>query len=496
MKIIKSFFVLICIVIGLIRILAIASVTDNHDKKTPSIISTKLTTLEKRVNQLYAELRYTENQQQPVDVVYNEKTLTKPSYMFGPNLGAYVVIGPSINDPAAYGFGSELIVSYSVINADTQLLLRRYAERKALQQQGMPMPVQPRLILSGEWLAQAQYLHPYVGASNTDIGVTYAELDTFFEITSLVNGFIAFFYEDVMLNGTRLVETSVYSAFITMGDFAKSPFYLSGGQMYLPFGRYESYMITDPLSDIYPYTATIGKNNTLGIVLGYESHGHIIDPYVRVFIAENDTKYGNGNIAKQHGLDTGFKYKSNNWNMNLGASYIANLADADSMVDVAGSSEFSGFHQSRLQHNVEGLSVYGDVGIAKFDVLFEYITALRKFAPNDLSFNDKGAKPSAFNTEVAYEFNLFKRQALVAVGYTQTYESLALNIPKDRYAITSAISITKNLIIYLEYAYETNYGVGDTATGIGSDGTPVQAYNPALLGKHNNSVTAQIGVYF
>lgn len=508
MKIIKSFLLTACAV-GCVGALAIGA--DNHhgrkkaSSKAPAKTveqtseETRLKMLEKRVSRLTAELSRVKYEQK---IVQHEQKISKAPAKYPHILGTYVVTSSYVDKPSYYD-GAELVINTPSINTDARLLERRANEREILKKEGYPMPQQPRLVLSGKLEAQGAYTHPFGGHSTTDIDLTSAELDVFAEVTPLANGYITFKFDNTIgdndffrpIDNSRII---VDRAFITLGDFSRSPFYGTIGQLYAPFGSYASYMISGP------FTSNIGKTKIRGLVVGYEEHKRVINPYARVFFYKGDTNYGNSNLAKDYGADLGFFYKgTTGWDGNLGASYTSNIANATGMVDTGMPvGYFRGFTrfenpQPSLQHNVEGATVYGNIGVAKFNVLAEYTTALRKFSPLDLSFNGEGARPSALNAEAAYAFNVFKRPSSIAVGYSRTYQALALNLPKDRYAVTGAMTILDNLIFKLEYSYQTNYPVGDTAYGQGqTPGTTVIAYVPEQLGKHNNSVIAQIGLYF
>ena len=69
------------------------------------------------------------------------------------------------------------------------------------------------------------------------------------------------------------------------------------------------------------------------------------------------------------------------------------------------------------------------------------------------------------HVEGGYALNVLNRPVSLSLGYGRSSESLALNIPKQRYATTLAVTILENTIASLEYRYDKNYGRHDTATG-------------------------------
>lgn len=419
---------------------------------------------------------------------------------FEKHLGDSVVIAPFVNKPTFYS-GGQLVVNAPSINEDMKLLLRRYLNEIALLKNGKDGNIpSPRLVLSGKLEAQAIGTSPYYNPYSTDIDLSGAELDTLAEVTPWVNAFLALAYDNNPTNYSRGLDnrrtsnSRIYldKGFITIGNFHQSSFYGSIGQMFVPFGRYESSMISSPL------TKFIGKTKARAISISYVSQpkDNHITPYARVFGFKGDTKTGNDNLAKQYGADAGLWYGNSTWNGDMGASYIANLADAEGMQDngVGTITSFRGYDRSDVQnlsHYVPGVSVHTNLAYTQYNLIAEYVTALTQFGQNNMTFNTHGAKPSALNVEGAYSFTLYRHPSTFGLGYGLSNQALALNIPQQRYSAVFATTFLTNTTFSLEYRYDKNYGKNDVATGGNLAG-----YDEKALGKHDNVITAEIGVYF
>ena len=58
-----------------------------------------------------------------------------------------------------------------------------------------------------------------------------------------------------------------------------------------------------------------------------------------------------------------------------------------------------------LAHPVPACDIHGEFSLGKFGLFAEYIWSTRAFDPYDLSFNCRGAQPSASNLELSYNLN-------------------------------------------------------------------------------------------
>ena len=195
-------------------------------------------------------------------------------------------------------------------------------------------------------------------------------------------------------------------------------------------------------------------------------------------------------------FDAGYQFKLKKTTGDFGMGYINNIADSSGLQDNGlGSAYLQGFNTSasteKLVHNVSGGDIHAVFDLGPFVFITEYVTALQRFSPADLTYNGHGAKPSALNAEATYTFNLFTKPSTFTVNYGFSRQALALNIPRSRYGAAFQMAIFTDTLVTLEYLHNINYGKSDTATG-----DLLTAYTAADLGKSSNTVTAQIGVYF
>ena len=97
---------------------------------------------------------------------------------------------------------------------------------------------------------ERQYFNNDKSLSTLDVPA--ARLDITSMISPWVNAFMALKWDTTKTN-----NLSVNRAFMTIGNLNKTPFYMTLGTMFTPFGRYSSAMVTDPFdknSGTYPHT--------------------------------------------------------------------------------------------------------------------------------------------------------------------------------------------------------------------------------------------------
>lgn len=420
------------------------------------------------------------------------------------DLGAYllhgtaVVTSPYLGERSAFD-GSNLIVLNGGINQDVGLLQQEKKLSDVYKKFGQPFPDNPVLELSGRVENQAVYLKNYSG-SQSDINLSNVELDLVPVVNAWTTGLVSYLFNDSMTAPVRERNSRIFlnNAFATVGNFNVSPFYLSAGQMYVPFaGQYSSFMLSSPLPQ------QLGQVRARSLLLGYQPlSGNGLYGAIFAFKGDSNTSdYTQSNINNM-GLNLGFKYKKCDWAADVGGSYIPNIGDALGLqLNTANNSAgFIGFGNTfaseRLEHRVPGIDGHVNWSLGNYRLFFEYVGATKAFSRNNLYFNDEGASPKSANIEGAYKFNICRFPSSFAIGYTRTWEAFALNLPEQRYNATFNLSFLKDTITSLEYRHDINYPNGTTGGGNGPDGTPV-AFTPGdVLGKTADQITLQFGIYW
>ncbi|CDZ76052.1 hypothetical protein BN59_00316 [Legionella massiliensis] len=406
--------------------------------------------------------------------------------------GTPIVSAPYLGDRPAFD-GSDYIVNISSINRDIRLMEQRRRLYRAYESIGYPKPNMPIIAISGKVEPVAMINQPYVGKYQSDVNLGSSELDVAAALNDKVEAFMSVAYDDTPPPVGPRVDNSVFSlnmGFVNVGNLDKTPFYFTAGQMYVPFGRYSTSMISSSLP------LRLARTKSRPFVVGYKSqadHG----PYAAVYGFKSDTDLGHSGIG---GVNLGYTVKSGELSGDLGVSYISSLTDSAGMQNTGSApfTTFGGFasatNGSELIHKVAGVDVHGNLSFDRYSLTAEWVGASRGFKTRDLSFMGRGAKPQAAQLEAGVTFMAFKKPASFAASYQWTKDTLALNLPKHRISGVFNISIWKDTVESLEYRHDVDYRTTQFANGISAPG-----FNnlPTFgTGRSADALIGQIGVYF
>lgn len=407
--------------------------------------------------------------------------------------GTPVVTSPYLGSRPAFD-GSDYIVNISSINRDIRLMEQRrhlYAEYKRI---GYPQPDVPIVTLSGKVEALGSINQPFVGPMVGSLNLGTSELDAAAALNDKVEGFIGFAYNESpqILGVPRVANSGVVlnMGFVNIGNLDKSPWYFTGGQLYVPYGRFSTSMVSSTLPML------LGRTKSRPFILGYKSQ-QSQGPFAAIYGFQGDTTLSGTGVG---GVNLGYVFEGAHGRGELGASYITSINNATAMQlnGSAPATTFGGFasitNGSEMVKKIPGLDVHGYANIDRFSITAEWVTSMGAFRPQDLSFNGQGAKPQAGQVEGGVTFNLFNRPSSAAVGYQWTKNALALNLPQRRVNGVFSISIWRDTVESLEYRHDMDYSTLSYANGAAPPG--VVNMNTIGSGSSSDSLLLQIGVYF
>jgi hypothetical protein len=405
---------------------------------------------------------------------------------------AFVSTGPYIGVPLQFS-GSNLIVTSPSVNNDVQLLNIRKSILKHLSESGnlVQEPTHSHLLLSGIVEGQASYVDMGGRPSKTDFDITNVSMEaTFLGPSDWTLGFIELTYDNnppISNNGQynsssnyRVTNSkiSVRQAFFTIGNFQKSPFYGTFGQLFVPFGTYSSVMVSDTLPKL------LARTKERALVIGYQDQGKNA-LYGSVYAFGGDSHAASTTRVNNGGVNVGYKFDCDAWvKGNLGAGLIGNIADSAGMQG----SVFSSAEQ--ISHRVPAYNLRGVLSLGEhIDLIGEYVSASKRFNLSNLSFNGHGAKPWALDLEASYSFMMLEnRPSSIGIGYAHSGQALAVGLPLNRTSVVFNTSVWRNTLQSLEFRRDREYAASNTAGGQGATFTQ--------SGKYDNAVTAQFDYYF
>ena len=416
---------------------------------------------------------------------------------------SFVSTGPYVGVPIQFS-GSNLLINSPSVNTDLTLLQIRRTIHKQLMAMGGLLDGESyhsHLLMSGLVEGQANYTNIGGSPSTSTIDVTNMSVDLFFlGPSNWLLGFVELTYNngnprsDVWeSNNSFTVANSrvfVNKAFVTIGDLEKSRIYGTFGQFYVPFGTYSSVMVSDTLPKLLARTkaraielafAPAKSNSFFGSAYIFRGDSH----------AASVSKINNG------GLNLGYVFESKHFNGRVGAGVIGNIADSGGMQQAGGFA-----YNEQIVHRVPAYNLRAVLDIGDhFDFIAEWVGTSTRFNPNDLSYNGRGAKPSAIDLEASYSFNILcDRPSSLGIGYAKSNQALGLGIPLTRTSMVFNTSLWRNTLQSLEFRHDRNYAASDTANGPITGLNPVPACTEgttcSATGKSDNAITAQFDYYF
>ncbi|WP_177420664.1 LbtU family siderophore porin [endosymbiont of Lamellibrachia barhami] len=295
--------------------------------------------------------------------------------------------------------------------------------------------------------------------SHSDISLATVELGIDAQVTPWANAHVLILYEEGGSNSPEIDE-----GIITLQNQDASPLSLAVGRMTLPFGNFESAMVSDPL------TLEIGEIRGTALQAGYHSGGF----YSSAFIFNGETKTDGSESIDQYGFNLGLAQDDEvaDFGYDIGLSWINNLADSNSLQEII-------TDPINLTSKISGYSVHALATTGPFTLIGEYLAASSTFDSADLAFNGAGAKPVALNIEANYILPLAGKGTIFAIAWQGTRETLALALPENRYLATLSVGIYENTVLSFEYAYDEDYAASEGGSGEATD-----------------SITAQLAVVF
>jgi hypothetical protein len=423
--------------------------------------------------------------------------------------GVTVTTSPILGLKSAWN-PSDLLYTIPSMNQDLMLLMDRQRFQKILEKMGSSLDTRPLLVFSGGLEGGVNYIKDFSNTSTTDVNLATAELDAWAIISSWASAWISIEYDDSPpQTGMRVTNSRLFlqRGFLTIGNLDKSPWYFTAGQMFLPFGRYPSAMITSAL------TKTIGRIEQRALLLGFYKRGFYAEGYG--FKGEEYT--ANNSAIFQGGVNSGYQnQKLSIGSLDIGAGWVSNMADSLGMqfnrLSPGGSpsSQFAGFSYTtignnptvsseHLKHSVPGGNLHLEYGRGIFAFMAEYVGGLQSFNAGDLMYQSKGANPKAIHLESDLNFQFGQKPLTIGAAYDESWQALPLNVPKQSYFAVISTSWWKDTQQSLEYRHDVNYArMPNNTVGGGGNGNinNILPVPDANVGGSQDMISFSFGVYF
>ncbi len=297
-----------------------------------------------------------------------------------------------------------------------------------------------QMSIHGAIEAEAGYSSDYDNNKESDIDLTSVELGIDVELNDWLSGFFLMKWEDdesrvfVDEGGIILGNVEIYGASLT------------AGKLYVPFGVYETNLISDPL------TLELGETREGAAVIDVAAGGFYGSLYTFNSAVNKINK--DDDMIDAFGATVGYAMETEAVAFDLSAGWISNLTS---------SGGFSGYLDDNgleVDDHTNGVAVSAVVAVADFSLIAEYVAALdSKYEKGN---NDK---PSAWGLELGYDFELLERDANVAVSYQGTDEAVFLGLPDNRISAGVSYALHENLALALEASRAKDYSVAKGGSG-------------------------------
>lgn len=296
--------------------------------------------------------------------------------------------------------------------------------------------------LFGSMEIEASYEKDFSGKNRNDISFSEMILGLDAKINEWASSHLALYYKE------HKVPLEVDVATITLSNPAKTPFYLTAGQMYLPFGNFTSAMVSDPL------TLDVAETREAAIQVGFKHAGF----YGSMFVFNGNTNNDGKDKTNRYGGNFGFSHDHEKSAYDLGFGYLSDIGDTWTIGDALK-------NKGENYDQVGGLRGHAIFRMDTLKFVGTYLGALESFSRDHFDFNGEGATPAAWHTEVSYTTAVMGKETTFAVGYQGTHECLMLELPTTRYLATTSVNIFENTYLSLEYAADDDYSQEEGGTG-------------------------------
>ncbi len=295
-----------------------------------------------------------------------------------------------------------------------------------------------KITFYGALEAELSYNSPENRPDESDITLATAMFGFQADVNDHVHGHLTFLYEE---DETPLgVDEGFVS--VDLKDMGPGHAKLVAGQFYLPFGGFDSEMLTDPV------TLDLGETDRSALMGQYELGP--VEASLAVFNGDSDPDGKNNVIDGVAASLTVNPVKP----LELGVSYISDLAETD--IELIKGTTYA--------RSVDGISAFATLDLGPVTLSGEYLTALKTFTAGEVaaaagaSGELSGEKPQAFFLEARGELT-------ENLSYAVRYEN-SDDFEDDlrRYGATCSWSFAKNTALSLEYLFSDAGDNPDTNT--------------------------------
>ncbi|MFP4476532.1 MAG: LbtU family siderophore porin [Desulfatibacillaceae bacterium] len=326
------------------------------------------------------------------------------------------------------------------------------------------------LEISGALEVEVGFADDFAGEDASDGTLSTVEFGVDVTACDWATGSVVFLWEE---DDTEQVELDEGS--ITLGNLERFPLYLQAGKYVVPFGRYETLVISDPL------TLELGETRESALGVGFEAHG----AYGMVYGFNGDVdQIGDNDQINGYGASVGFVVERDTMALDVGAGVLSNILESDTYgdwflgehEDPAGNPAYLG-----VDEFVAGYALHAVAGVGPVTLIGEYVSAAEdpEFHLFDATTDAlvrvyEVDRPSAWSVEAGVTFPVMGRKATVALAWQGTDNSVMLELPETRLLGSIGVAINDYVAVAVEYSHDEDYAAGEGGTGENADAGTLQ----------------------
>lgn len=292
-------------------------------------------------------------------------------------------------------------------------------------------------------------------------------------VSDWVTADMDFVYQDSNNNYMLAAPTTsaLDEAYVTIGNFARTPVYFRAGKIYEPFGQYERYPLvlnpTQQLSQTSGTTAQLGFSAPVGFYgsiyglkgLPKSNSGFSVNDFgVNANLSRNRVQNFGGNL--------GYMYASDLFGAKIDVGYLGNMADVNFIAPTITS----------YKSTTGGIAASFDMRYSWFDMALRYVGATKSFDATDIVGTNgvSGAKPKSWGAELGATFPVMAHSTRLGVGYQGTSDAVHVGgtglgfttgLPLRTWYADYAFNFTKWSDIGLAYQNIQDYSGNSGGTG-------------------------------
>lgn len=282
----------------------------------------------------------------------------------------------------------------------------------------------------------------FSGSDHSDVELSTVEVALDARPTDRLTGHLLFLFEEPEGDEVVVDEATVSLALSDMLG-------ITAGREYVPFGRFDSFMVSDP------QTLELGETRETALQLDFVSgalSGAVYGYSGDTRDAADGDSIGSFGASVDYGMESGATLWA------VGASVTSNLGESDALqyLDAGGT-------PGALRDEVAGLGLHAAASVGRVAVIAEHLRALDEFAAGDLGGAVAGPRePSASNLEVGLELD---GGWTLAAAYQRTDEAHFAGLPESVLAATVGYQVSEHVGLALEVNHKEDYDIADGGSG-------------------------------